>query len=57
MTDQSAGRCGSAFDVEVVSPLFADKTLLQRHRLVNEALREEMKEIHALSIRKAVPPS
>jgi stress-induced morphogen len=28
-----------------------------RHRLVNDALREEMPKIHALSIKKAAPPS
>jgi hypothetical protein len=30
--------------------------LLERHRLVNAALEEEMKEIHALSIKKALTP-
>ncbi|XP_035228402.1 DNA-binding transcriptional regulator BolA-like [Stegodyphus dumicola] len=37
--------------VTVVSPLFINKSLVQRHRLVNEALQEELKgPIHALSI-------
>ncbi|KFM82400.1 BolA-like protein 1, partial [Stegodyphus mimosarum] len=37
--------------VTVVSPLFNNKSLIQRHRLVNEALQEELKgPIHALSI-------
>lgn len=53
MTDVSANKCGAAFDVEVVSHLFAGKALLARHRLINDALREEMKDIHALSIKRA----
>ncbi|CAL1285909.1 unnamed protein product [Larinioides sclopetarius] len=37
--------------VTVVSPLFNNKNLVQRHRLVNAALQEELKgPIHALSI-------
>lgn len=41
----------------MVSRAFAGKTLLQRHRLVNDALRSEMAAgIHALSIRRAEAP-
>ncbi|XP_055942250.1 DNA-binding transcriptional regulator BolA-like [Argiope bruennichi] len=37
--------------VTIVSPLFNNKNLVQRHRLVNAALQEELKgPIHALSI-------
>ena len=49
-------RCGASFAVEIVSAQFEGKRLLERHRLVNTALEEEMKEIHALSIKKAVTP-
>ncbi|XP_054711150.1 DNA-binding transcriptional regulator BolA-like [Uloborus diversus] len=44
---------GSASHIRVivVSPLFNDKKLVQRHRLVNDVLQEELKtHIHALSI-------
>lgn len=51
----SANKCGSAYEVEVIAPSFEGKTLLQRHRLVNDALREELRDIHALSIKKAAP--
>lgn len=47
--DVSSG-CGSFFHVEVTSPVFAGKMLIQQHRLVNEALRAEIKEIHGLTI-------
>jgi stress-induced morphogen len=53
----TSGGCGSAFEVRAVSPLFAGKTLLQRHRLINECLRAELATgIHALSIKQATPP-
>ncbi|KAF2576434.1 hypothetical protein F2Q70_00000597 [Brassica cretica] len=48
--------CGSSFAVEIVSEEFEGKRLLERHRMVNAALEEEMKEIHALSIKKAQAP-
>lgn len=40
--------------VSVVSDQFEGKRLLERHRMVNSALVEEMKDIHALSITKAL---
>ncbi|XP_050204671.1 protein BOLA2 [Mercurialis annua] len=55
VTDTSGG-CGASFAIEIVSEQFEGKRLLERHRLVNGALEEEMKQIHALSIKKAVTP-
>ena len=46
----------SHFSVTVVSEQFAGKRALQRHRLVNGALKEELEEIHALSIKKTYTP-
>ena len=47
---------GGHFVVEIVSDAFADKNLMQRHRLVYKALGEAMNtEIHALSIRASTP--
>ncbi|KAL8867623.1 MAG: hypothetical protein Q9174_005540 [Haloplaca sp. 1 TL-2023] len=42
-----SGGCGQAFNAIIVSPEFEKKTLLQRHRLVNAALKEEIASIHA----------
>lgn len=39
-----------------MSSAFEGKRLLERHRIVNTALAEEMKSIHALSISKALTP-
>eukprot|EP00897_Mesotaenium_endlicherianum_P001021 jgi/Mesen1/1091/ME000123S00261 len=52
----TSGGCGASFDVAIVSPQFEGKRLLERHRLVNAALAAEMKDIHALSIKKALTP-
>uniref|UniRef100_A0ABD2W2L6 BolA-like protein 2 n=1 Tax=Trichogramma kaykai TaxID=54128 RepID=A0ABD2W2L6_9HYME len=52
--DQSDG-CGGKFSVLVVSEKFAGKTLLQRHRLVNGILEEELKDIHAFSQKTLTP--
>lgn len=51
-----SGGCGQSFEVAVVSPQFEGKRLLERHKLVNAALAEEMKSIHALSIKKCWTP-
>lgn len=51
----SAGGAGH-FAVEIVADAFADKTLIQRHRLVYDALGDAMNtEIHALSIKASTP--
>ncbi|KAI9353915.1 hypothetical protein BDR26DRAFT_19225 [Obelidium mucronatum] len=46
--DKSDG-CGQNFEVIVVSAQFEGKPLLARHRLVNEAAKEEIAQIHAFS--------
>ncbi|XP_058102174.1 protein BOLA2-like [Magnolia sinica] len=53
----TSGGCGASFAIEIVSEQFEGKRLLERHRLVNSALEEQMKNIHALSIKKAVTPA
>ena len=40
----------SHFKVTVVSDKFTDLMLIKRHRLVNDVLRDEMKQIHALAL-------
>ncbi|MCC7219833.1 MAG: BolA family transcriptional regulator [Candidatus Contendobacter sp.] len=52
----AGAREGGHFTVHLVSSAFAGKTLIQRHRLVNAALADLMRqEIHALSIRARAP--
>ncbi|XP_030371028.1 bolA-like protein 2 [Scaptodrosophila lebanonensis] len=52
--DESDG-CGGKFSVIVVSELFRGKPLLQKHRLVNKALAEELQQIHAFSQKTYTP--
>lgn len=48
VTDLSYG-CGQSFDVVVVSNTFSGKNKIQRSRLVNGILKEELADIHAFS--------
>ena len=51
----SAGGAGH-FTVEIVADAFADKNLIERHRLVYDAVDDIMNtEIHALSIKASTP--
>jgi BolA protein len=52
----SPGTGESHFRILVVSPMFAGKSRVARHRLVNEALAQELKaKVHALAIRAFAP--
>ncbi|XP_074854599.1 bolA-like protein 2 [Carettochelys insculpta] len=53
--DTTPARCSTSFKVLVVSARFRGKPLLQRHRLVNELLAEELKHIHAFEQRTLTP--
>ena len=64
ITDESAKHAGHAgaasggghFVVHIVADAFRDKTLIQRHRLVYDAVDDIMhREIHALSIQAQTP--
>lgn len=52
--DLSSG-CGSFFKVSVESAAFSGKPLLEQHRMVNEALKEELNELHGITIVTSVP--
>lgn len=45
----------SHFKIVVVSEAFEGKALIQRHRVINEILADEIKLIHALSIQAKTP--
>lgn len=53
--DTTPSRCAASFRVLVVSAKFAGKPLLQRHRLVNECLAEELQHIHAFEQKTLTP--
>lgn len=51
----SPGTGESHFRVLIVSPLFAGRSRLERHRMVNAALTDEMSRIHALALAALAP--
>jgi len=52
----ASARGGGHFAVRIVSPAFAGKSLVQRHRMVYEAMGDLMQqEVHALSIKAETP--
>ncbi|XP_054656444.1 bolA-like protein 2 [Dunckerocampus dactyliophorus] len=53
--DTSPNRCAASFKVLVVSSQFEGKPLLQRHRMVNSCLAEELKDIHAFEQKTLTP--
>ncbi len=53
---EAARAGGSHFQVMIVSPDFIGKTLVQRHRMVNDALKAEfISGMHALAIKAYTP--
>ena len=48
VNDTSNG-CGTKFEVIIVSDMFENKSLLQRHRLVHDVLKLEIANMHAFS--------
>ncbi|KAI9276023.1 bola protein [Sporodiniella umbellata] len=54
VVDLSAG-CGQMFEVIIVSSQFEGKRLLVRHKLVNEALKEEISKVHAFTQKSYTP--
>lgn len=53
--EDMSGGCGLAFAVVIVSPLFQGKNKLMRHRMVNNALKDEIKSIHAFTQKGFTP--
>lgn len=45
----------SHFKVTIVSQSFDEQLLIKRHRMVNQALRQEMQKIHALALHTLTP--
>ena len=47
---------GGHFSIHIISQDFAGKTLLERHRMIHDALKKELgKQIHALGIKATAP--
>lgn len=44
----NSGGCGQSFVIKITSEDFNNKSLIQQHKLMNEILKEELKEIHSI---------
>eukprot|EP00794_Sanderia_malayensis_P014411 gene14411-15913_t len=51
LVDLSASSCGKSYSAVIVSEKFNGKPLLQRHRMVNDALKKELGHIHAFTMK------
>ncbi|XP_014286619.1 bolA-like protein 3 [Halyomorpha halys] len=49
VTDVSGG-CGAMYEILVEAPQFKGLTIVKQHRLITEALKEEIKDMHGLRI-------
>ncbi|GIY24286.1 bolA-like protein 2 [Caerostris darwini] len=47
--------CGAKYNAVIVSPKFEGQPLLQRHRMVNTVLKDELKSIHAFTQKTLTP--
>ena len=46
-----SGGCGSSFLIQLKSPDFNGMNIISQHRKINEILKDELKEIHALQLK------
>ena len=47
----TSGNCGSSFMIKIKSPDFKGKSVIAQHRMVNEILKDDLKDIHALQLK------
>eukprot|EP00483_Globobulimina_turgida_P009553 UN09572 len=50
-TSCGCGQCGASFGIEIKSAHFNGKKTLQQHKLVNRILKEEIANIHGISLK------
>ncbi|XP_012275598.1 bolA-like protein 3 isoform X2 [Orussus abietinus] len=54
VTDVSGG-CGAMFEVNVTAPEFQGLSTIKQHRIINEALKNEIKDMHGIRIHTSIP--
>ncbi|XP_011498633.1 PREDICTED: bolA-like protein 3 [Ceratosolen solmsi marchali] len=52
-----SGGCGAMFEVNVIAPEFRGLNTVKQHRIINEALKEEIKDMHGIRIHTGIPDS
>ncbi|TFL05535.1 bola protein, partial [Pterulicium gracile] len=46
----TSGGCGSFYDIRIASVSFKGLSMVKQHRMVTEALKQEIGEIHGLNV-------
>lgn len=55
MVKDTSGGCGSFYSIMVVSEAFRGKRLIEQHRMVKSLLKDEVADIHGLTLETKVP--
>lgn len=50
-----SGGCGQSFHITVESPDFKGKSTIQQHRMLNEILKEQITDVHAIQYKTSFP--
>lgn len=53
--EDTSGGCGTFFSISISSEEFQGKSMLQQHKLVQEILKEEIPQIHGLTLKTKAP--
>lgn len=53
--DDISGGCGTSFSITLVSSVFEEKRILDRHRMIHAVLADDMQTIHALKLKCLTP--
>ncbi|KAI9306482.1 bola-like protein [Cunninghamella echinulata] len=46
-----SGGCGSMYAIDIASKAFEGKSIVKQHRLINDLLKEEIKDMHGLQLK------
>ncbi|XP_034237021.1 bolA-like protein 3 [Thrips palmi] len=50
-----SGGCGAMYDITVLAPELKGLSIVKQHRMINEVLKEEIKDMHGLRINTSAP--
>ncbi|KAI9255192.1 bola protein [Phascolomyces articulosus] len=49
-----SGGCGSMYAIDISSKAFEGSSIVKQHRMVNQILKEEIKDMHGLQVYKII---
>ncbi|KAG8805372.1 hypothetical protein FRB91_008090 [Serendipita sp. 411] len=57
VVQDTSGGCGAFYQLQVSSKAFKGLTMIKQHRLVQDILKEEIKQLHGLQIQTSIDES